>query len=496
MATASLPDPAAVRVLDPSRWVLSGAWRTDPATGAPTARGDGATAVQDVGPLERATLTVSLGFLDAPAGIVVRSVDADHHTIVEADPAAEVLRILRVTDGRREQLVEAPSGAFGSTATLRVDLDGPYVTIFDLAGNRLVSASVTEGADSGVLGVVQSGVGSTRLDGFTVGALRGPSVTWPVFAHRSASPDVQLVPGTWEDTDINNPNVVWDPDTERWVMYYTGYSATKPTGDDGVQMAGIASAATLDGPWTKDPGNPVIADLDTGAWSQNGGMERLADGTWIIAANVNAGTPDEPRMGTWFYTAPRPAGPWTRTTTELAPYVGDPWLRISQKTGDLEHWAWTLSGTRRIGTRWTSADGGRTWSAPRRVIPNPPIHGVNNGEQTVWVAPGREGRDMWVTADFFPSTRLEDGRGMLMAYSPDDGATWLWHVALTSSGSLGWDARAAFDSDPVYDEERGRMYLFHAGSERPDSGTLNFDIRIGHAWAAFDHTVEPYRPGR
>lgn len=481
---------ASTRTLRPSSWTFSGSWVTDTMT-ATTA---GSTAVQDLGALSAATITMRLTATGA-AGLMVR-VAGSSSMLVEWDPTVHVVRLHRVTDGARVMLVEAPAPGLnaGVPVDVRVDVDGPHVTLYAPGGARLISASAYTGATSAVLALTALD-GAARFENVTVGTLRGPRINWPVFSHRRATADIELVPGSWEDTDINNPNVVWDPIARRWVMYYTGYSASKPSGDDGVQMAGIAYAPTLDGPWTKEPANPVISDLSTGAWSQNGGMERLPDRTWLIAANINKGTAAGPSMGTWFYSAPAPSGPWTRYGPEIPPYAGDPFLRWNQTTGALEHWAWVYGPGGRVGARWTSTDQGKTWSGPVQIVPRPPINGVNSGEQAIFVPPGKEGKEWWVTTDFYPRTLLELGRGMVLGMTPDAGATWYWHVAQTPAGSRGWDSGAAFDSTLVHDPDRGRLYLYHSGSTERDSGVLGMSIQIGHCWAEWDHTTPTIQGG-
>lgn len=485
-------DDAFTRILAPSAWAMTGRWDGF------TATWPGATATQAApGGLDKATVRATLT-LGTTAALMLRVTDTGHLQ-VQADPVAHTLSLWRVDGPTRTMLVQAPGDGVdvGATVTLRVDVDGPHVTLYALDGARLVSASAIDTTASPVLGVTQLGDGATGLESVTVAALQGPSINWPVFSHRQAQADIRLgAAGSWEDTDINNPNIVWDPKGSRWVMYYTGYSASKPTGDDGVQMAGIAYATTLDGPWTKDTNNPVISDLATGAWSQNGGLERLPDGSWLIAANVNYGSMYGPNMGTWFYRAPEPGGPYTRWSEIVpGPYVGDPYLRWNQITGRLEHWAWTYGAGGRVGARWTSTDNGKTWAGPEHIVPRPGIHGVNSGEQAIFVAPGREDRETWVTTDFYPQTVLDAGRGMLIGMTPDQGATWFWHVAQTPAGSLGWDRGAAFDSTVVYDEPRRRLYLYHSGSTRRDTGVLNMSIQIGHCWADWDHTVPAYTKG-
>lgn len=429
---------------------------------------------------QQATITATVTPTGA-AGFLFRRTAPTTYLSAEMNPGTSSVSIYRTTAGVRKVLIQGRTEAVqaGSTYTLRVDLDGPVVTLYLPSGARLASITEPQGVTSTDHAPLGSGV-----SGLTIGALQGPTINWPRFTNRHATEDVAIgLPGSWEDTDINNPNIVWDPVGSRWVMYYTGYSATKPTGDDGVQMAGIAYANSLHGPWTKEPLNPVIDDLSTGRWSQNGGMERLADGTWIIAANTLGGAT------TWFYTAPAPSGPWTKTSTTLSP-GGDPWLRINQITGHLEHWSWVGPNHARVGVRRTSPDGGTTWSEPVQIVPTPPLYAQNNGEQVIFVPPGREGQELWVVADFFPLGSLAAGRGMLMGLSLDGGTSWFWHVLLTTDGSLGWDQAAAFDSCLTYDEPAKQLFLHHAGvATGYDTGTLNMGIQLGHAWAAWDHTA-------
>lgn len=481
MSLLALVDDTYTRVL--TDWTQTGRWEGQTATWYGAAQTATVPGGLDSGTI-RATLT-----MDGPVALTLRAAGADRME-VRVDPVAHTLALWRVTAGVPVMLVEAPGGDIttGQQVTVRVDVDGAHISLWSIAGERLVSASAYSGATSDVVGLTQLGDGRTVVHSVTVGPLESPRINWPIFSHRNAAADIALVPGTWEDTDINNPNIVRDPSGTYW-MYYTGYSRNKAGGDDGVQGAGVASAPSLDGPWTKRPENPVIPAEGTGAWSQNGGWERLKTGEWLIAANANEATMYGPSMATWFYKAPSPWGPYTRTPARLAPYVGDPFLRWNTKTGLLEHWGWTYYAGGRYGTRWTSSDQGLTWSAPEYLIPRPGIHGVNSGEQAIFVAPGQDEKQLWVTTDFYPQTELSKGRGMLIGFSPDWGKRWFWHVAQTPAGSLGWDNAAAFDSFVAYDEARKRLYLYHSGSTERDSGVLNFSIQIGHCWADWDHTI-------
>lgn len=294
-----------------------------------------------------------------------------------------------------------------------------------------------------------------------------PHLTW-----RSPVPDIALGPsGSWDSTDINNPNVVWDPTESRWVMYYTGYK----TGRNGNQDMGVAYADSLDGPWVKDPLNPVYVDLSAGKWSQNGGLEKVGD-TWVLAYNALNGSE------VWFATSPD-LHTWTKLETTFQ--GGDPFLRINQTTGALE--CWFTRGNPRSVYRRTSTDVAATWTGQQLILgPAPfPADQVNGGEPSVYVPPGKEGVVMLILVDSYPDGGLENGRGTALAITRDGGATWTWHQEfLRKRGGTGWDAFAAFDTFMAW--EGGKFYVYYAGSSTQDTGLLDMGIQIGHATAVWD----------
>lgn len=307
------------------------------------------------------------------------------------------------------------------------------------------------------------------------GRRRNRPLTIPRFTEHPPLPDIPIgAAGSWEQTDVNNPNVVWDAASSRWVMYYTGYS-NQPT-DDGNQDMGVAYADTLDGPWVKDPLNPVFTDTAAGAWSQNGGLEKVG-GTWVLAYNAATG------REVWLATSPD-LHTWTKLSTKF--FGGDPFLRIHQDTGALECYYWINDADGRNIYRRTSTDAGATWSAAVHILPPAPIVQtmVNGGEPSVFVPPGHEGRIMFVAVDSYPDRSLVAGRGTVLAVTEDGGATWTWHPNYWLKSGSGWDAMSVFDTFFAY--ERGRLYLFYAGTSVADTGTLNMGIQIGHTsveWA-------------
>ena len=285
---------------------------------------------------------------------------------------------------------------------------------------------------------------------------------------RQTVPDITLgAPGTWDATDINNPNVIWDAANARWVMYYTGYYNVP---NDGNQDAGLAYAPSLDGPWTKDPLNPVFVDASAGQWSQNGGMEKVG-ATWVLAYNAAGGS------AVWFATS-TDLHEWTKLAATFD--GGDPFLRVNQNSGALECYYWR-SSPRHIYRR-SSTDAGATWGAEVHVLDPAPVayNMQNGGEPSVFVPPGREGEVMLVVVDYFPDGSLSAGRGSILAATEDGGTTWTWHENWwrKSGAASGWDSKSVFDTFMAW--EAGRFYLYYAGTGVTDSGTLNMGIQIGH----------------
>lgn len=415
--------------------------------------------------------------------LVFRWQDASNYFVARWDPALGSTAIWKVTAGTWFRVVESRR-IFPGCSILKVGLEGPVIVLYGPTGDRVASFTDASFLTASRVAVRRGEAQAVplQLRSLTVAARTREGYVWPG-GWSTPVLDVPLgAAGSWENTDINNPNVVWDPDRSQWSLNYTGYSESK---GGGIQDAGLATATTLDGPWTKAPTNPVFVDDEAGRWSQNGGYARRPDGTWILAYSAVGG------QQAWFATAPSPTGPWTKRPTWGRFWASDPHLRY-REDGKLECTYYRDSN----GTGWsgwniymrTSSDHGQTWGDQVKLLDSMPVHWVQGGEPSVLVPPGMEDRVKLIAVDFMPDgSEAQSGRGTMLNMTRDGGQTWARHILSRRSYVAGtFDEYAAFDSYLVYDTTRRRLYEFYGGAQKPDNQTLGIGIQIGHKWTAWD----------
>lgn len=350
--------------------------------------------------------------------------------------------------------------ANGSTASMRVDLWGRDITVW-LDGIEMHTIRNATHQNERNVGMRQGQSGGSTtpviFSNFRVTDYAGVKLNLPRI---DAAPSTQIVAlgatGAFDDGDLNNPNITWDPINSRWVLYYSGFKA----GSTGaiVQGMGLAYSTSLDGPWTKDPANPVVAATTNNV--ENGGLI-YHWGRWLKVED-----------GTSWYTSPD-LHTWTPiTVTGISAEAGDPYLRVSEN-GVLECWYGVGNPTTAF-HRATSVDGGLTWEDAEivRVPSYFPIRG--HGEPTVYVPPGREGREAMLIVDV--AANATTAGALTAVVTVDAGATWHWHQLTTGSGS-GFDSYQVFDSCPVWKD--GIFHLFHAGGTVTGWG-VNLNASIGH----------------
>lgn len=428
--------------------------------------------------------------LDGPgtADLIFRYQDADNYWIARWDSSVGSTAVWSIKAGSAFRVVESRR-AFRQCQALHVGLEGPVIVLYGPDGTRV--ASFTDAAFQGAkrLGVQRIGAQSVplQLRSLTVAARTPEGYVWPG-GWSGGVLDVPLgAAGAWDSTDINNPNVTWDPASSLWEMNYTGYLNATPSDGigDGIQDAGRATAASLDGPWTKRSVNaPVFSDDSAGRWSQNGGHVRRPDGRWLLCYSGATGSQ------AWFALADSPGGPYTPQTWGRFT-ASDPFLRYRQDGTTLE--CYYYRGTPFQFDTWniyrrTSTNGGQTWGAESHVLGPAGVHYLQGGEPSVLVPPGGEGRVMFVAVDYLPDGTREGGRGTILAATMDGGQTWARHLVTRGTRSPGWEAGAAFDSFMVHDTTRKRLYFYYGGVPGTDNQTLGIGIQIGHRWCSWDPT--------
>lgn len=83
---------------------------------------------------------------------------------------------------------------------------------------------------------------------YAIGAATRTAGTWSEYG---SNPVLQKgSAGAWDDGHVKDPCLIWDG--SQYVMYYSGY-------DGASYQIGRATASSVNGPWTKDASNPVVA---------------------------------------------------------------------------------------------------------------------------------------------------------------------------------------------------------------------------------------------
>ena len=414
-------------------------------------------------------------------GLVLHYTDTSNYfyAFPITDDTAPKVQLRKVTAGVDTLLMEAPASIVSGTAvTLRVDLFGPDMTLF-VNGTEIGTVTETQGVGVNTVGFRYGASGSAPISQFnsiTVAPYQGTAYNWPRPIPLAANPLIPLgTSGAWDSTDLNNPNVVWDPVNARWVMYYSGYYNSGS--DSGIQGMGIATADKLEGPWTKSPSNPVFTDSEAGQYNMNGGLVFWA-GLWWHAYGSGGGTTismaTSPDLTTWTKRGTIiTASGWEQNA------VFDAFLRVRQDGATLELWYGSnVSGGNRGITYATSTDG-LTWTKASTAAPYLPCPVFSDktifSEASVFVPSGREGQEMLVCCDV-SAPSASSSRRIGQALTIDGGQTWHWRIISRNLGTTGWAANSTFDSFQMF--HAGRYYLFSSGA--PNAGTtLNMGIQIG-----------------
>lgn len=140
----------------------------------------------------------------------------------------------------------------------------------------------------------------------------GPTSTSTQFDHYTSTDGVSwtisaanIMPlgsaGQWDAYWFGNMDF-WFDGSLYWMIYEAGPTAPANT------MLGIASASSLNGPWTKYVGNPVIGTPTTfEAGSPSILIKNGVYYCWMLGNYTSGQLPDD----IWLATAPSPTGPWT-----------------------------------------------------------------------------------------------------------------------------------------------------------------------------------------
>lgn len=327
----------------------------------------------------------------------------------------------------------------------------------------------------------------------------GPIINWPVFTSTSTTtPQIPLgASGSYDDTDANNPTVMYDAANNRWALTYSGYH--DDGSHSGKQNLCMAYASSIDGPWTKDGANPVqVAGAGEGKYAFNGGIVWSPTlGLWVQAYCYNNASQiavaTSPDFHTWTF-----RGVVIDKVGWKSGGAFDPFLR-ALPDGTFEMWfcAVATGGTaQRMFGRATSPDG-LTWTEDtRNPIYNPGSYGAGSlleqggiGEPSA-ITPSADatGSQILLMFDGVPHQSATGtpaaNRALHQAFSYDFGATWHTRLgAYKSAGGTGFESKQVFDSSPL-DIGDGTLRLWHTASNV--SGlALNLNCQIGEAKAAW-----------
>jgi len=420
-------------------------------------------------------------------GIVFRYLDANNYwfLFLETVSSPGVAIANQVVNGVSVQQFNFRSSQIvsGQAAVLRIDCIQQNM-IFYLNGVEIVTMTDIYNPLATKAGIFchKSGSPATKPSwyGFKVTEFTGDYINWPIYTRiGDDTPVIALgTSGLWDDTDINDPNVVWDALNNRWLMAYTG------NGGDSVQDLGLAYATSLVGPWTKEPLNPVLSSNPGDINGMNGGIVKKGN-TWYSyyctesAVNISLATSTD--LINWtkqgiILTPGANEGPgWTSTILQ------DPFARLREDGVTIEIW-YRAVGQGKSGVSYATSTDGVTFTKN----PNNPVfyrpefaYGTGLGEPAVYIPTGFSENTILITyhgTDINTPTK----RFIIDALSRDKGITWKFRVN-TLRAVLGskWESAQVFDPFVLPDTD-GRLYLFYGGA--PVNGTvLGISIQIGIA---------------
>ncbi|VUS50429.1 hypothetical protein [Klebsiella spallanzanii] len=463
------------------------------------------TAVIDIARTEYTLWTTmasaSVGTSAKNAALVFRFQDANNFWYIEYSYRWKTLGVYvmvnGVVDAMNRVLYYLPSSAT-ALASLRVDVHDAGFTVF-LNGSEIMNVVDTTFSAATRVGiqhrVAGAGDGSPRWKYLAVTAFAGTKLAWPVTpVHSSSAPVVPLgASGTWDDTDVNNPNVIIDPVNGGFVMDYSGYHSDGSNGGQGtrVQHAGYARATSINGPWTKDAANPIMtATAAEGIYAFNGGLVYSETLGLFIRVYVSTG------QGGGLVGATSPDGyTWTRLGVVVPPNIWatslfDPFLRI-KPDGSFEClYCGQASNLRAFGravstdgVHWTDIDSGKPFYKPDYNV----LAWAQIGEPTAIVPSAAvEGQQYLLTFDGVPKSISTVNRQLHQAITLDGGATWRVRYGFIrpSTDASSWMSVQAFDNFPYRDGNT--LHWFHGGGDK-SGASLNLNIQIGHATCEWAH---------
>lgn len=426
-------------------------------------------------------------------GIVFRYFNSTNFWYAEVDSYQNTVKIYEVNGGSFNMRVEYNTTVTSDVAlSLRVDCIGPNIVLY-LNGTEIVTYVSTFNQYMTKVGmrVGISGSPATRVswDNFQVAPFTGTVINWPVFTEYASNPILTLgAGGSWEDTDINNANVVYDAANSRYVLHYSGFD-----GNAGKQQSGgFAYSTTLPGTWTKDAGNPLFDGLSYGIDSMNGGLVKSGSTWYLYFAASNAtviSLATSTDLTNWTVVGTVLTGTANKWDKD---FISDAYVRI-REDNIWELW-YVGSGSSGRAIGYATSSDGVNWTKVSSNAPTLTRLGWASaspiGEPSVYVPTGKEGQEIMVTYDVALSSSSTT-RLFAQAVSLDGQQTWHYRTGALQKTS-GWMSECVFDSFSVV--SNGVMYMFHSGANVANV-ELFLNSQLGVATAPFPYTSLSYTVG-
>lgn len=415
-------------------------------------------------------------------GMVFRYVDASNYWYVFPDTANSHIEIYQVNAGvsihKSEYTIALTSG---TQINLRIDCIGNNIVLY-LNGTEILTVVDSFNSTATKVGVRYGKVGTPASaciwDNFKVVPFNGQVFNWPLFTEYVSNPIASLgAGGSWEASDLNDPNVVFDPVAQEYVLFYSGYKGTGAR-----QALGLSYSNTLPGSWVKEPTNPVFGGDLTNI--QNGGVVYFnnqwfyyfGDGSSINIRLAKGATPLT-LVDQGIVLSPNTSNYWEVTR------VFDAFARVTQDGKTVQLWYAARNDADQINSinLATSTDGITFTKSPL----NPIYRQANiRGEPSVFVPNGKEGQEMLINFDFggVVGYRMID-----QILSVDGGNTWHRRSNALSGSGAGWESNQVFDPFIFPTILANIMYLFHSGANTSGGG-LNLNSEIGVASASWPYT--------
>ena len=146
-----------------------------------------------------------------------------------------------------------------------------------------------------------------------IGVATASSVTGP-YTKYASNPILTQSGSGWDSLSVTEPSVIYHDG--QWVMAYMGQPDGSPWGS--LEKAGIATASSAFGPWTKAAGNPVIDHGANTTWDD----DLIADPfiffdngyywIWYSGGGSVGGESGTRKWHSGIASASTPGGPWTK----------------------------------------------------------------------------------------------------------------------------------------------------------------------------------------